>query len=333
MKQTDITCDVCIIGSGPSALIAGLLLNRNRDDYIIVGSKKYGELGNVHIDGRKINILPMFPLRESTLTKMLFGQEVESFPSVKYYHVDKDDQPTDHLSQKVSADSFSEFANKNGNLSLTLSYKLFGDIIFKQVLGELRSKVQHQYLSSTKKERLGFVNGKSLYMAVIEQEEERILRATVNEVDIHHRRVLMDSVSIAYNRLIVTIPLPSFLALSHLPQTFSFISSDSHFQVYLSKSQLGTNELVYDCLLDSPVYRIFTPTENVIVCQLAHNFSIYSRSIIKNRVEQISSTKIEEFGNPRTLKGAYPLQISDSEERVKLAATLYKEYGVMLFVF
>jgi|AntRauTorckE5430_2_1112549.scaffolds.fasta_scaffold03123_2 hypothetical protein len=326
-----LSCETLVLGSGVSAFTASSYLETTNRDYLICPltddrlSLDRGPLKTYKWEDQNYNILPIFATLNSHLSQMF-----------KYYNVDYRDfvEPRIIYPSEISPE-ISEYSklitsskaiwdqsyyrylkrkNTNDNVIL-LSEKLFGEKIFFNSLLNVKDKVKRHY-TGVKSKKMGFSVGVSpyslLFVKALPYLEGKSIAGKINNIDFNKRIINISGTIISYKKLISCIPIERLLKLIYTNTNLNskFISKNTRFSVFYVNEDMKTNLVIYDKVVDSGVYRIFTPTKNILIVQHSNRQGAQLKdSDVRNIIsrfricENFSIMKIDTVFMPN----AYPL--------------------------
>jgi len=271
--------------------------------------------------GQRFNYLPVFPVARTALARRLAAQNrcrSDLFLQVRYVR-EQHSACTDEVLYRTR--------------QIILTKKLFGLSADDPIPSELQAKIARQYaLHRPLPPRLGFIEGLSPYHQRADESPVRWLEGTVAKVDFQaHRLVLASGSTISFQRLVSTIPLPRLLRLVGAGDgTLRCVAESARFVMFSSTELLAVNQLTYDCEETSPLYRVFTPTDRIIVAQATHGTASTVDAIAASVREVLRLDSIPVFIAERRIDPAYPLAIEPSGGLLKLQAELARN-GILLF--
>ena len=321
--------DYLVVGTGPAGLLHNINLRNRGKEVLNVGTNLYGQLRPQKIDriNRSINLLPIFPVVDSELWhSMNLGSA-----SYKTLSLKKVNHNGFHSNVNYRKNSYTEYLfkkKKKYKIPYILSYKQFGNLIFDHSLSELKQKLNRNYKSGQPKHiKTGFKNGLSpYYNFLMSQEPYSVAREAVRNIDIEKKAVTTDKSTIEFNKLIFTLPLTKIFEFTNIQQNFDIICGDAKFYTYYSRKKLYSNHLYYDCNIDTNIYRLFIPQENIVVVQLARNsWNIEPNGIGKEAANLMNLEHSLQHVHTNSYRKCYPLDVTDSNEKERLIAGLEKK--------
>jgi hypothetical protein len=215
---------------------------------------------------------------------------------------------------------------------LVLSEKLFGETIYEEPMPELRKKVKAHYIRSQKGKRVGYVNGKSPYYFILKDNNHReIIQDQIIFLDTKNKIVQTNNATVQYKVLINTFKLPQFLDLINIDHSLEFNSESANLVLLLTQENLKENMLIYDCDINSPIYRCFTPDCITIIVQLSKICSSINIELIINHVKKILTINydISYIGN-KIITDSYPISITPYADFINIKQQLISQDIVLL---
>ena len=325
--------DYLIAGTGPSALIHYLNLKNSGKEAVLLGSGLYGQLKPVEYRqiGKSVNLLPIFPVTESNLWKRLNPDlKADNHLTLEKINLNGIRRPEYRL--QACYYNYLLQHQQESDIPYILSYKQFGDLIFKHPLTELKKKLNRNYRSGQPKYlKTGFVNGLSPYYSFLKSREPYpVIPGMIEQIDYVNKMVHTKKGAIRYNHLIYTLPLDYFFDTTDLKKTFQLISGDARFLIYYTDEHLPENHLWYCCDIDSNIYRAFVPQKNLLVVQLSKKSWEKNPNEISTELQSLTGIK-EKFHHIDTTTHlhCYPLDVSCNIKKEELAGFL-REHNVYL---
>ncbi len=321
-----LSTDYLIVGTGPAAMIHCLHLQENGADVFMAGTGMYGQLKPVKYDeiGKPVNLLPIFPVIESDLWKRMNTDE----NSANQLTLKKINHREFKLPSNGIKNSYCNYLleyEKNFNIPYILSFKQFGDLIFDHKLTELQKKLSRNYNAGQPKFfKAGFKNGLSPYYRYLKSHEPfPIVHEKIDNIDISNKIAFTKDVSIRYNHLIFTEPLPNLYEYTQIRKSFGLIHGGAKFLIFNSSEKLPENHLWYCCDISSNIYRTFVPQENLIVVQLSRNS--WNTNPVEVGAELQTLLKLEvkvEHLDTKTYHACYPLDVTDIDRKSEMTSYL-----------
>jgi hypothetical protein len=336
-----IDTEVCILGGGPAALLAQLLLRAKGMEAFVVGASSLGSLLPLQVGAKRINAVPIF-LTEGTF----WHQRLIECVGTEHMAVKLDYSPTlgTHGSESIGRNSYSQFLEQNhadSNRRLIITKKQLGPRAFVDDYPALRRKVAAHYPSEGKRpSRIGFVDGLSPYLSLLEEANAGVtLTEDVSRIDVDGRLVETPSTSVSYRYLVSTLPLARFLRLSHIDAELVCFGAGAQILVSRSPESFQSNYVIYVCDGSSSVHRVFTPHNDIAITQVSHPSWGASTSSILERTRYLLNVDAKLESIQRfAMQDCYPLGVSDEfllEEIVRhletLNVTLFGRFGEWVY--
>jgi hypothetical protein len=329
----EIKSRVCILGAGPAAILCGRILLSRGIEAVAIGRQNLGMLRPKNIDGIEFSPIPVFIRRNSPLLAR-FSDKWE--PQQELLSVEYSAQKlgaTAITMQPASLAAFLSRYYKEPTRALVLAEKHLGKSIFSASFPEVQQKVQRHYPDGSHRDgRLGFVQGLSPQVhLLIGHPQCEVLEDEIQHVDLSRRTVKGLQFVIQYERLISTINLGDFLALIGRSNLIAMESGSAEMAVFRTDELIQHNSLIYDCDPLSPIYRLFIPTQGIVIAHIARERWALSSIEIAEAVQRILALR----GKPRyverlALTACYPLAVSDLIAKEQLEESLHS-LGALLF--
>lgn len=327
--------DVCILGGGPASLILCNLLKSLGISVVSIGPQKYDSLLPKLIQGKLINILPVFPVKNNEFCSNIFSTSLNLFPNLRIEHPES-------KNYQIKDNSESDFTkinlSKNEKLSKIIGNKLFGDQMFIKSLPLLEDKVKRHYGNDKPTfTRSGFIKGLSPYYHLLSSFDNVLfIKAVINYISFEEKSVHFHSLEkgvIQYKYLISTINVESLLNLAELSCNFNLRYEGARFHLYEIDIDLGTNRLIYDTDPSSPLVRIFTPYHGMLLVQIRKSFDEHTNICeIKESIFRLLGVS---FNLKKILENnfskCYPLDISNFKHFNEMKNKIIRDYDVLLF--
>jgi hypothetical protein len=332
MTKQKIKCSHCIVGSSYSAMIASHILSEQGINTVVVQttSRPTHEL---EIANMGICPLPIFPVRNSDLYRNLKLNEFtnETILNIEY----SDSVSYSGKSLNYKSNSLADFLCNNSQLNkwIPISLKRWGKTILTESYSEVQNKIRNHYLSEMRSERVGFLNGHSVYYQLIKKNMKNVISVnSIIEIDYQNKTLNTDLYSIQFEKLISTIPINRLFEKSKIPFETELKYEGSYFNYFSHGENWKQNNLIYDCDLNTDIIRVFSPTNNIISVQLPTfkrgKISIENlKQDIKKLIPSLNNIKYEgEF----FLSMSYPLESIINLNDLKNIEIL-KSYSVQPF--
>jgi len=311
-----------IAGTGPAAMMHCLHLQESGAEVLMAGTGMYGQLKPVMYDeiGQPVNLLPIFPVIESDLWNKMDPHE----NSVNQLTLKKINHREFNLPTNGSQKNYCRYLienERNFDIPYILSYKQFGDLIFKHKLTELQKKLTRNYNSGQPKFfKAGFVNGLSPYYRYLKSHEPYpVIQEEIESIDISNKIAFTKGGAIRYEHLIFTEPLPKLYEYTRIRKTFDLIHSGAKFLIFYSGKNLPENHLWYCCDIRSNIYRTFVPQKNLIVVQLSKNSWNSNPEKVGTELQKLLSLEDALVHlDTKTFHGCYPLDVTDYDSKNEL---------------
>lgn len=327
-----VNVDICILGGGPTALILAGLLKEQKKDFLLITKKMEGALLRLDINSQVFNPIPVFPVLNSYVYNRLKLADLCTHNDILSYGYSVLEKP-DSFSLGSSGSAAATLYQVNGEKAVVLSRKQFGEIVMTEPLHRLQQKVSKHYsLNGQKFSRLGFSNGISAYLTYIaNQYPFPVIHDDIIAIKPEVNLVETESAKIHYRYLIPTIPLPELLVLAKLDKDLFFTSTGAQFYVFETETNSIPNKIIYDCNINSCIYRVFIPHKNFISVQLARDYWNVESSSVASRVKKLLATDILlNYKNKIELLDCYPLDVQPMEIYKSISMGL-REMGIYLF--
>lgn len=320
-----------MLGAGPAGLIAAELMRRAGLAVVMAGGERFGLLNPVATQFGSVNILPIFPARESSLARRLGLHETyQRAPAVRvdYLH----EVPSPKLQPGPDGSFRDQMRHHANGRSLALAEKQVGSALLDRPLRLLRDKITRHYGPTTFRDRIGHVDGLSPYYRWLEARPSPLpTYPPPLAIDLRAHRIRLSAGWLAYGTLLVTTSLPSFLALAGLSRPLRLLHQGARFQVFELGAPTPANRVLYDCDPTSPVYRVFQPLPYLVTVQLARNAWRADPHLVAARLRnRFTGTGAHRFLQHITVPMCYPLDIANPEALAGLAAEL-RSLQVYLF--
>lgn len=318
----------------PAGSCCSIFLRQRGVSTLIVTETPHGLVRPDRAAGVSFSPVPIFPVRESKLTRMMTLETSAHAPVVTKSYVGDSGKPVKHhCTPGAYAESLVAAGDKERR-HLVLSLKLFGQRIFTDGLPELRSKVARQYRTGQlRAARLGYTHGLSPYSRFLQSTPlgERVIGRVVC-VDLDSREVTAGNSRVAYHLLVSCIPMPDLLSsLCGVEPQLSFESEGAQFYLLRADAKLVPNSLVYDCDIDSPVYRAFAPNEKLVITQIAKpRWGVDPRVVCERIGSLLRLQRPPRFLRSYSLARCYPLGASSAGHKEQVAEDLAR-CDVLLF--
>lgn len=266
-----IACDeVCFLGAGLSARIGAILARQTGlRPLVLEEAPSFGQFA-LQLSTGPISPIPIFPLTDGFLSARLGfangrGENVE----VHRTAVSK----CNWNSVDIRDDSLGAFLlrrHHSPDEALVLSIKQWGSKVWREPLLQIQYKIIRHYLGGHVNTRCGFHAGLSPYHRLAQAATEGLLHiGTLQCVDLKKRAVVGSKQTVHFRKLVSTIPLPRLLLLCNCAYGGFGEAAPAYFQYYRHTAALQENHLLYDCDPDSPILKVFSPTCNVLMVQVA----------------------------------------------------------------
>lgn len=328
----NIDVDFCILGGGPTALLLASVLKKEKTRFLLITEKLEGALVRLNVNGRIFNPIPIFPAINSYLyTKLNLDEIFPHNEQLRFEYANLLD--VDILKLCLPDSAGATLYRTQGAQSLALSRKQFGEIVMKKPLQRLQDKVARHYSPNGQSfSRLGFANGISAYLTYINQQSPfPVIDGKITSVDVNAQKVFIEKIEIRYKYLISTIPLPEFFTYANIEDELSFVSTSAQFYVFQTEAHLSANQIIYDCDINSCVYRVFIPHEHFLSVQVAHDCQNQNPSKILDRVQELlHNNNLFRYIQTINLKNCYPLDVIPLAKHEKIRSLL-EQKGVYLF--
>ncbi|MFJ1491670.1 hypothetical protein [Capnocytophaga canis] len=317
--------EICILGTGPVARICSYYC-KNIRHFIVGNSTAMGSLSKFKILDGEVNLVPIFPVYQSSLYEELWGKDNIKHNLLEYIHygeIIKEFEKIQYLLSKAKPESYvSEHLRKGNSIetkkNIVLAYKLFGNIIFDKRLGRVCNKVNRHYEKKAPNARIGFINSLSPYyekLQVISGGE--FLPEEIKEIDIANKIIITTKSEIKYKRLISTMNLKEMMSKINKKIDIQLFGHPAFFYIFKTTICLHPDKVIYDLEIESPIYRIFIIDLNTIIVQLSYLESISNEDSqpITNRLKQIFGYRFTtEFEYKYSINDAYPIDSSSDIE-------------------
>lgn len=330
-----LTPHIYVLGSGPAARIAQLLLHRCGLRVSRLGGSCMGLLTPLHVGNTVFTPVPLFPVVGTALSHALGFTHLKPDRLLSYRYAD---EATAHtvspaFTTPCSLGAYLQQLTNRSDIALTLAAKQLGCRIFCEELPEVRRKVDRNYVChSPRRNRLPFVNGFSPYYTCLADTQwlpswnTRLIR-----IDIESNSIVTDAGVLHYDYLVSTIALPLFLEYASIEHSLEFSAEGIRLELFMADDALDTFQVTYDCDPNSPVFRCFVPQHGVLVAQVARTQLGIEPPQIASRLQQL----LVLAATPRhcgTLeyKNCYPLGVSDIDSQGSLERQL-ADNGIGLF--
>lgn len=327
MRRNQGECDlydICIVGDGiASAILADQLGQRNTCSVAWVKTPGSPSLETQNCCGETISVLPMFPVAGASLTSQLWLGDDSGLRSnvldISY-------------AEELKSSSAFHRSLSGKDSQAVLTWKLFGCKQDAPLPLEVKRKISRHYENGfATSVRYGFQGGISPYVRYVQQASLAPVAGPVTHLDLDRRRIrLATGRDIQFKALVWTKPLPLLLKHLGLGHGIDFHGLPTRFIICSTRVPIPENQLVYDCNQQSPIYRVFSPLENILVIQT----SIHAATIAAASVSAAASRLL---GIPECIVEkdihvslAYPLEFSPDEARHNIRSTL-RDHGVFLF--
>ena len=316
--------ELCILGTGPAARICSLFL-KNTPHLVVGNGPEMGSLSTFKIQGQEVNVIPIFPVYQSSLYKELWkenGVKHDFLEYIDFGDIANEFSRIQHLVSDANPDSYAAryYLKSKGihtQKNILLAYKLLGNVMFTNGLRRLSDKVTRHYGSNLPNARIGFINGLSAYYDKLRTIPGEELLEGIKEIDIDNKRVITEQCEISYQRLISTLNLREMMRKVRGAPDIQLISKPASFFVVKTSSPLEPHKVIYDLELDSPIYRVFTIGLNIALVQLSilHSMADVGSKPIVDRLKQFFGQQFSiEFEYSYTIEDAYPLDSSSDME-------------------
>ena len=307
--------EICILGNGPTARICSFL---TKSPHILIGNQNnFGSLTKTTINNICINLTPIFPVYDSNLYNELWKNNFEKHDFLNYSEQGNILVEFDSIQALISNASPQSYAvqclkekqDVDTKKNIILAYKLFGKIIFERKLNKLLAKVKKHYDGAKTNKRIGYINNLSLYYEKVANIKiNNFFSDEVEKIDIERKVVYTKSSEIIYNKLISTIDLRDFLIKTNYLNNINFISGVAHFCLIKTNTILPINLVIYDVEIKSPIYRLFTISDNFIMVQFAFGCQNIESFLLFLTLYKLLGQVFEIHCEYRyTLKDAYPI--------------------------
>ncbi|MDR1202067.1 MAG: hypothetical protein LBL58_10640 [Tannerellaceae bacterium] len=307
--------EICILGNGPTARICSFLI---KTPHILIGNQNnFGSLTKTKIAYNNINLIPIFPVYNSHLYNKLWENNFEKHDFLNY---------SERGDISIEFDSIQEFIKNASSLSyavqrlkekqdfstkknIILAYKLFGRVIFERELNRLLAKVNKHYNGMGTNKRIGYINKLSPYHERIANIcFDNFFSDEIKKIDIKRKIIYTKTSDITYSKLISTIDLRDFFHKINYPNNLNLVSSSAYFCLIKINAILPINLVIYDVEIKSPIYRIFTISENFIIIQLAFNCQNIDSHLLFQALYKLLGRVFDILFEYRyMMKNAYPI--------------------------
>lgn len=325
-------CDVCILGIGPTALLALTLLEERQLSVCAVGDKLFGGVAAIEVPGGRISPLPVFATTDSYWFDRMRDAGATSGGDVRAHLLDVDKAVS---REPIAVGSFAAtlaawYPAEPERLVIT--HKQLGPVAFREPAPILCQKVRSHYPTRAHHTaRAGFQDGVSPYLLYLEHiARQRATCASILGVDLEARTVVTAHGTIRYRRLINTLPVLRFLSLARIPAPFATVGAGAQFVVASTAADVAVNSLIYDCAPSSPVHRVIVPRPGIVVAQVAHAAWSIGAEDIQTRLHEILALDHPTLPIARfSVRDCYPLGVSDDGAFRALKESLHRRDAVL----
>lgn len=332
-SMSTLRTKLCILGGGPAALLCGRFLLDRGIDVITIAASRHGMLSPIEIDGIRFSAVPIFVDPESGLFSRLNWEGDAPQDLLKVEYVGTSESGRRKTPTPGSVAEFLTRLHDDPTRAIVLARKHMGQTIDEEDIPELREKIRRHYIMKPQRQkRLGFHEGLSPYLHyLLKRPEVAIIYDTVEKIDVANKYVAGRLNTVHFERLISTIPLDQFLALSNFNTGLATESGGAHFALFRTDEDIEINRLIYDCNPMSETYRLFVPVRGIIIAHSARQHWYASRTSVARRVQTLLGlTEVPMWKSCLTLPKCYPLEVSDYALKECIRRELETQ-GILLF--
>lgn len=307
-----------MLGSGPTAAFAYRLLRISGAEARLVGSFAAASIAPVDTPFGPVTLIPVFPPSPpppyppsipdpSVLRLSRFGSSA---------WIDQIDSAPGALLSSLAC-------NRDG---AAMAHKQYGTQVRHDALGEVQRKIARAY-SGGARERLGYTDGVSPYYATmldtLNQADPPPAAATCWRPRRHELVIVGTAEPLRYDKIVYAGTLKQ-LEMTLETSTLGAQHTSASFGLYTTKYPIEMNHLVYDLREDSPIFRAFTPRQNVALVQYSQSVHVTPRkqaAATRHALAEIFSSNFDPFGPTIHLPNAYPTETLTAREEAEMAET------------
>ena len=327
MKQK---IEICILGNGPTARICSFLM---KNPHILIGNQEnFGLLSKTEITNNSFNLAPIFPVYNSYLYKELWKDNLEKYDFLNYSKQGNISFEFDNMLPLISnanpqsyvAQCLKEKQDIDTKENIVLAYKLFGKVIFERELHRLLAKVKKNYDGAKPNKKIGYINNLSLYYEKVANiKVDNFFSDEIRKIDVKRKIAYTQTCEIEYDKLVSTIDLRDLLQKTNYPENLNLISSSAYFCLIKTNTILPINLVIYDVEIHSPIYRLFTISENFVIIQFTSGCQNIKLTQLFPVLYKLLGQIFEiQFEYRYTIKDVYPIYTSSD--------TLLQQYKLEL---